>query len=644
MTFVEAAIEILKHEGRPLHVKKLTELAIARNLLSLVGKDPEGQMQARLLAELKKTTGETPLTRGAAAGTFGLKIYPPRAARSAEPKETPVAKEKEKEKDKKEADAPAKKKKPAAKAAAAEKPAKKPARAKAAAAPKDRGKAKAAAAEAEAPATVEAPEPEMIELDLGDAPAPAAPAAAAPVAQLPLTGVPGASEGERTGRRRRRRRGGRGRGGPEAGMAGAPGGAPGGAPFDADQGDAGAGIDSDDDGDDTEAGAPEGPGGEPRPPSRPPVTMSFDAALERVRPPGSAPPPPAYVTVPRPSLPPEPSAPSSYGGAQAAQVAAVAEAAMSTPPAESRDNDGGGFGADADSEGPPSHEMGQQGQAGDAPRRQPEVVHVNRPDPAGFRSVPLADAAYEVLRTQGDGRPVHYRQIADMAVKRRLVRPDAPDVWRALRAAMLQESRDRQGQGLRPRIRHHGNGLFALATRRLEPELMTAEKELTGKHAELRALTRIALRRRLGRLPPTAFEHLVRVLLERVGYTELANIKRGEGVTYYGAVLARGALPVRVLIGIRAGEGDLGRKAVGELRVGVRLKQFEEGLLIGVGRLGPDGLGEARQGLAVGGAAISVIDGDALADLLIRHGVGVLKVQLPVEYLDPELFADLSEG
>jgi len=651
MTFVEAAIEILKHEGRPLHVKKLTELAIARNLLSLVGKDPEGQMQARLLAELKKTTGETPLTRGAAAGTFGLKIYPPRAVRSAEPKETPVAKEKEKEKerDKKEADAPAKKKKPAAKAAAApEKPAKKPARAKAAAAPKGRGKAKAAAvAVAEAAAPVEAPEPEMIELDLGDAPAPAAPAPAAPVAQLPLTGVPAASEGERTGRRRRRRRGGRGRGGPEAGLAGAPGGAPGGAPFDADQGDADAGLDDDRDDADAEAGAPEGPGGpggEPRPPSRPPVTMSFDAAMERVRPPGSPPPPAAYVTVPRPFLPPEPSAPSSYAGAPPSQVAAVAEAAMSTPPAESRDNDGGGFGADPDagSEGPPSHE--QQPQPGDAPRRQPEVVHVNRPDPGGFRSVPLADAAYEVLRTQGDGRPVHYRQIADMAVKRRLVRPDAPDVWRALRAAMLQESRDRQGQGLRPRIRHHGNGLFALATRRLEPELMTAEKELTGKQAELRALTRIALRRRLGRLPPTAFEHLLRVLLESVGYTELANIKRGEGVTYYGAVLARGALPVRVLIGIRAGEGDLGRKAVGELRVGVRLKQFEEGLLIGVGRLGTDGLGEARQGLAVGGAAISVIDGDALADLLIRHGVGVLKVQLPVEYLDPELFADLSEG
>src|SRR5689334_9961079 len=110
MTFVEAAIEILKREGRPLHVKKLTELAIARNLLSLVGKDPEGQMDARLSAELKKTTGSTPLVRGAGPGTFGLKTYPPRAAAKPAEKEAAVAREPKeaKEKDKKDDDAPKK--------------------------------------------------------------------------------------------------------------------------------------------------------------------------------------------------------------------------------------------------------------------------------------------------------------------------------------------------------------------------------------------------------------------------------------------------------------------------------------------------------------------------------------------------------
>mgnify|MGYP001468083064 CR=1 FL=1 len=40
MTFVEAAVQILRREGKPLHVKELTRLAIKHNLLSVVGRDP----------------------------------------------------------------------------------------------------------------------------------------------------------------------------------------------------------------------------------------------------------------------------------------------------------------------------------------------------------------------------------------------------------------------------------------------------------------------------------------------------------------------------------------------------------------------------------------------------------------------------
>ena len=48
MTFTEAAVEILRLAGRPLHYKKITELAIERNLLSHVGKAPELTMSSRL--------------------------------------------------------------------------------------------------------------------------------------------------------------------------------------------------------------------------------------------------------------------------------------------------------------------------------------------------------------------------------------------------------------------------------------------------------------------------------------------------------------------------------------------------------------------------------------------------------------------
>ena len=53
MTFTEAAAEVLRIAGKPLHYKEITELAIEKNLLSHVGKSPEVTMGARLEALLK---------------------------------------------------------------------------------------------------------------------------------------------------------------------------------------------------------------------------------------------------------------------------------------------------------------------------------------------------------------------------------------------------------------------------------------------------------------------------------------------------------------------------------------------------------------------------------------------------------------
>ena len=54
MTFYEAAIEVLRRSGRPLHYKKITEFAIRDNLLSHIGKTPDVTMSARLNREVKR--------------------------------------------------------------------------------------------------------------------------------------------------------------------------------------------------------------------------------------------------------------------------------------------------------------------------------------------------------------------------------------------------------------------------------------------------------------------------------------------------------------------------------------------------------------------------------------------------------------
>lgn len=53
MTFLEAAIEVLRHETEPLHFSEIVKRAVSRNLLSHVGRDPVAAMQASLNAAIR---------------------------------------------------------------------------------------------------------------------------------------------------------------------------------------------------------------------------------------------------------------------------------------------------------------------------------------------------------------------------------------------------------------------------------------------------------------------------------------------------------------------------------------------------------------------------------------------------------------
>src|SRR5438552_4651359 len=74
MTFLEAALEILKRERKPLHYKDLTERAMEKKLLTFVGRTPEVTMQTQLTAAVKKAPG-SPFVR-VKPGVFGLLRYP----------------------------------------------------------------------------------------------------------------------------------------------------------------------------------------------------------------------------------------------------------------------------------------------------------------------------------------------------------------------------------------------------------------------------------------------------------------------------------------------------------------------------------------------------------------------------------------
>src|SRR5438105_8542572 len=71
MTFTEAAVEVLRRAGKPLHYKEIADVAVRDNLLSHVGQDPEVTMGQRLAA-MAKRDDDRKVIAVAPEGTFAL--------------------------------------------------------------------------------------------------------------------------------------------------------------------------------------------------------------------------------------------------------------------------------------------------------------------------------------------------------------------------------------------------------------------------------------------------------------------------------------------------------------------------------------------------------------------------------------------
>jgi hypothetical protein len=620
MTFLEAALEILRHEGKPLHYKELTEHALGKKLLTFVGRTPEVTMQTQLTAAVKKAPGN-PFVR-VKPGIFGLLRYPEvtAAERAAYAKADAPAAAPQKEarsdegrgrdgrgRDSRDGggaggrdDSRGRGRRRRGRGRGGSEDESRPERRPAAAAAA--GGAMVAAAPAGGAMAGGALAGGALEDTDGDADEPMH-AGLSPEARAAALAETGVLEGddETTGDE-------------EDGTS-----------MEDDEispaGDVGDDVEGDDEGDDegpasgeeaaaggdaaagTGAGSEErGPGGE----------LAGRRRRRRRRRGGRGGEAGTFGEGPRPSTP----------GAEG----------MSTRPPEaprySEPSASGEAGA-AMEPGAPAAEEGQGGSAAGAGEGQ-----------GPRRIMTPVDAALEILRGQAPGRGVHVRQIADGATRRRLVHGEPNEAWRVMRTALAAEPRERLRAGLRPRVKSAGAGLYALARRPPDAELERAEQVFGEARRALRERTAAALERRIAELPAPAFEALARVLLQREGFGPATFVKRVEGTIYVEALRGRGPRSSRCLVGFKFGGGSGGRRAIGELRAGIRARRQDEGLLMLAGRLAEDAVGEWKQP----GEPIEIADGPAMAETCIRHGIGVINTMVSVDFVDADFFADIAEG
>ena len=299
---------------------------------------------------------------------------------------------------------------------------------------------------------------------------------------------------------------------------------------------------------------------------------------------------------------------------------------------------GGGLAGGSSSSGEGARVASESSSSGDLAAGGPSE---SNGDSQGVRRIMSpVDAAIEILRGQSPGRGMHVRQLADAASRRRLIHGEPNEAWRVMRAALAAEPKERLRAGLRPRIRGAGSGLFALSRRTPDLDLEKAEHVFGEARRALRERTLAALEQRLTELTPSAFEAIARVLLQREGFGPATFVKRVEGTVYLEVLRGRGARPSRCLVALRAGSASAGRRAIGELRAGIRARNQDEGVLLLAARLAEDGIAEWKQP----GPPIEVADGAALAETCVRHGVGIINTMVSVDFVDADFFAELQEG
>ena len=131
-------------------------------------------------------------------------------------------------------------------------------------------------------------------------------------------------------------------------------------------------------------------------------------------------------------------------------------------------------------------------------------------------------------------------------------------------------------------------------------------------------------------MDPYKFEHLIKSLLEAMGYSnvEVTSPSGDGGVDVVGDI-ELGISSIREVVQVKRHTGSIHRRVLDELRGSLHRFNALRGTIITTGKFAT---GARAASLEVGGAPITLIDGDKLLDLLLLHEIGLSKKLLETFY------------
>ena len=144
------------------------------------------------------------------------------------------------------------------------------------------------------------------------------------------------------------------------------------------------------------------------------------------------------------------------------------------------------------------------------------------------------------------------------------------------------------------------------------------------------------MRERLESLDPYRFEELIKDLLEAMDYENVQVTKQSgdKGVDVI-ANFQFGITEIKEVVQVKRHKANITRPVLDQLRGALPLHGALRGTIITIG-----GFAKGCKDVAIfpGAAPITLIDGDKLIELLIKHGVGIKQKKLSLLEVDDSYF------
>lgn len=247
----------------------------------------------------------------------------------------------------------------------------------------------------------------------------------------------------------------------------------------------------------------------------------------------------------------------------------------------------------------------------------------------GPQSFSFTDCAERVLQDQQKHRPLHYRELTDIALSKGWLETTGKTPAATMYAQIIQEIQRLRKRGEMPRFVQCGKGYVALTVW----DKTGVDFQIRQHHEDVRK----KLKARLMALEPDEFEELVSKLLQKMGFREVAQTRfsKDGGIDVRGKMITIGSGRTEFAIQVKRWKHNVQAPIVQQVRGS--LGAHEQGCIITTSDFSSGAREEANKSDK---APIALVDGKELINLLIEHEIGVRREMVPLFEVRENLLDD----